>query len=211
MKATCPSCGAGGSISLFIADADARTAIMESAKLPSDCGTLTLKYIAMFAPAKRNLTMDRAARLIREVCSMITEGVEFDRQAIKAPSYVWRAALADMLAAPNIQRPLKNHNYLLRIIQSRLASRTDASQADRHQARRAQAHVNVGPQPVTKSHECGKTEWRDPLDELSTEDRDRWLKKARETLLNDGFKNTFMAQPLIEQKAREMYMDAHHD
>jgi len=203
MKVTCPSCGAGGSISLFIADADARDAILEAAKLPSDCGTLVMKYIAMFAPAKRHLSMDRATRLITECCAMIADGVEFDHQQIKAPSHVWRAALVEILAAPNIQRPLKNHHYLLRIVQSCLTKRTDAHQADSHQSRRGHAHVNMGPQPVP--------EWKDPLNDLSTDDRDRWMKKARETLLNDGFKNTFLSQPLIEQKAREMYADAHHD
>ncbi len=112
MKITCPACGAGGSISLFMADADARDAILEAAKLPSDCGALVLKYIAMFAPATRHLSMDRAKRLIGDCCAMITDGVDFDRQHVTAPSHVWRAALLDILAAPNIQRPLKNHNYL---------------------------------------------------------------------------------------------------
>jgi len=213
MKGTCPSCGFGGGIEAFRNDAQWRKAVFAAAKLPSDCGTRTLNYMAMFRPSTRNLTPERAARIICEVCAMITDGVAFDRQMIKAPSHVWRQALMEIKDA-DIRRPLKNHHYLLRIVQSKLAARTDADQAERHQSRRGQSHVNTGlqdvGQPLVGCRSGGQTRQgtspcpTDPLDGVSAEDRKRWLKKAREALLADGFSPKFMAQPLIEQKAREM-------
>jgi len=131
MKMTCPSCGAGGSIGLFIADADARKAVLAAAKLPSDCGTWVLKYIAMFAPQERFLTTTRAAKLISECCDMIISGIDFDRDHITAPSYVWRQAMMQMLENQDIRRPIKNHHYLLRIVQSILNKRNDIDQSER--------------------------------------------------------------------------------
>lgn len=202
MKLTCPSCGAGGSIGLFMADIDARKAILAASKLPSDCGTLVLKYIALFAPQSRFLTTSRAANLITECCDMILNGVQFDRDFIQAPSRVWSQAFLSIDSA-DIRRPLKNHHYLLRIMQSELGKTSDFVHQEKHQSRRAEARVNS-----TEMKSVGsvlqQTHEPDVLAELTPEARMQAMQNAEKALLEEDFNPQFIVTPLIEQKAREM-------
>jgi len=202
MKLTCPSCGAGGSIGLFIADIDARQAILAAAKLPSDCGTLVLKYIGYFAPQSRFLTTSRASNLITECTDMILNGVSFDRDFIQAPSHIWQRAFLSIDSA-DIRRPLKNHHYLLRIVQSELGKKTDIVQHEQHQIRRSEARVNS-----TEMKSVGsvlqQTHVPDVLAKLTPEARMQAMQDAEKALLEEDFNPQFIVTPLIEQKAREM-------
>ena len=209
MKVTCPSCGAGGSISLFIADADARKAVLAAAKLPSDCGTWVLKYIALFAPQERFLTTSRAAKLITECCDMIIDGVDFDRDHIKAPSYVWRQAMMQMLEQQELRRPIKNHHYLLRIVQSILTRRNDIDQSERAANRRlaepARIHT-TSMQPISEALPDNAAE--QALPEVPIDEEDKWHTLAREALIKEGFNPKFVPLPIVAVKAKEMYADA---
>lgn len=145
---------------------------------------------------------------------MITGGIDFDRQHIQAPSHVWRQALVDMLDAPNVKRPLKNHNYLLKILQSKLSQRADMAQGQRADERRSESRGESGLQrtgdgPAKPRRPAGNAPApEDPLDKLSDEDRERWLRKAEVELLDvERFSPQFLSKGLIEQKAREMLMD----
>jgi len=204
MKGTCPACGFGGGLEGFLADAEWREAVLAAAELPSDCGALAIRYVGLFRPEKRALSPSRAARLIREVCDMLIEGVDFDRQRIKAPSHVWRQALIQMLDAPNIQRPLRNHHYLLRIVQGLLAKQADMTQADRAMRRRSAARMDTGPAPIGQALERVA---EPALPELPPDERETRMAKARETLLSEGFTEKWLVEPLVEQKAREMYAE----
>jgi len=201
-------------LSLFLADKDARQAVLAAARLPSDCGELVLKYIGFFSPPERFLTSSRAAKLITECSDMILNGVDFDRARIQAPSHIWAKALESMQSA-ELRRPLKNHHYLLRIVQGELAQKWDKQQSDTHQSRRSEARVNS---PAMQSvgdvldgamnpHDSTSSATKDPFKELSPEARKQALKEAEETLLADGFHQAFLGQPLIEQKARELFID----
>lgn len=201
MMVTCPACGFAAGIESFIADGEWREAVLAAAALPSDCGPLVVRYAGLFRPEKRALTPSRAARLLREVCAMITDGVDFDRRRIEAPSHIWRRALIQVLDAPNIQRPLRNHHYLLRVVQSLLAKRDDAIQAERHRQRRSESHVRNGAmRPLAEAVQPQP----DPLDGLDAEPRRGLFMKARQSLIEDGFKPGFIIQPLIEQRMREL-------
>lgn len=206
MKGICPSCGAGGSIELFIADVEWREAIIEAAKLPSDCGSLALRYIGMFRSGSRFLTPDRSARLIREMCAMIIDGVDFDRQHINAPSHVWRDAIIDMLDAPNVKRPLKNHNYLLRIVQSKLGQKSDIDQSERAATYRNQTKTDR--QGAMKA--VGEVLEKTALPDLPADQRDEWLEKAKIDLVenHDMKLGAFMSDFLIESRAKELYAGA---
>ena len=199
MKATCPACGFAAGLEAYIADADWRDAVMAAAELPSDCGALAIRYVGLFRPEKRALSPDRAARLIREVCDMIIKGLDFDRRRIEAPSHVWRQALIEILERPDLRRPLRNHNYLLRIVQSKLAERSDALQDDRYQQHRGTPRINSGPKHMS--------EVISSLPELPKDTREERLARAREILLAEGFHERFLSAPLVEQKAREIYAE----
>ena len=202
MKVTCPACGSGGSISLFIADMDARKAVLSAAKLPSDCGALVLKYIGCFAPQERFLTASRAANLITECCDMILNGVQFDRDFIQAPSRVWSQAFLSIDSA-DIRRPLKNHHYLLRIMQSELGKTSDHAQHEQHQSRRSEARVNSTDMKSVGSV-LQQTHAPDVLAKLTPEARMQAMQDAEKALLEEDFNPQFIVTPLIEQKAREM-------
>jgi len=205
MKLTCPSCGAGGSASLFIADADARKAVLAAASLPSDCGAWTLKYISLFAPKSKFLTSTRFAKLITECCDMIISGVDFDREHITAPSHVWQQAFMQILDQQDLRRPLKNHHYLLRIVQSNLTRRNDIEQASRADSRRNAEPSRIrtsSMQPISQALED-----KGALPEIPATEREAWLTKAHTDLLDKGMNKKFIIAPLVEQRAREMYAE----
>jgi len=202
MKVTCPACGSGGSISLFIADIDARKAVLSAAKLPSDCGALVLEYIGYFAPQERFLTASRAANLINDCCNMILNGVNFDRDFIQAPSHIWQRAFQSIDSA-HIRRPLKNHHYLLRIVQSELGKKTDIAQHEQHQSRRSEARINNS-EMKSVGNILQQTDAPDLLAELTPEARMQAMQSAEKALLEEDFNPQFIVPPLIEQKAREM-------
>ena len=116
MNITCPSCGCNGSLELFMADREFREAILSAANLPSNCGSLVLRYIGLFRPMKRQLTPSRAAKLVAETLEIVTSSPTiFDRQEVHIPAYMWQRALQALLDKPNLLRPLKNHNLLIKI------------------------------------------------------------------------------------------------
>jgi len=186
---------------LFIADIDARQAILAAAKLPSDCGTLVLKYIGLFSPQSRFLTTSRATTLITECSEMILNGVHFDRDFIQAPSQVWARAFQAVDGA-DISRPLKNHRYLLRIVQSELGKKHESSSHAAHQSRIAEPRVHR--EAMQHIGDVGKPEKADPLQAMGKEDRAVLMEKAKADLLDEGFDAQWLAKPLIEQKAREL-------
>jgi len=205
VKGTCPSCGCGGSLSLFIADADARKAVLAAARLPSDCGVAVLKYIGYFSPAERFLTAARAAKLIEECCDMIVKGVDFDRTFIQVPSRIWAQSFA-VMEASEIRRPLKNHHYLLRIVQGESAKKWDAPVA-----KDASADVRVSPAPRATASLQKVSDVFNPepsnaekLQGLATDAREALLKQARESLLKEGFKEPFIGNELIQMRAVEL-------
>ncbi|MDQ7002626.1 MAG: hypothetical protein Q9N02_08095 [Ghiorsea sp.] len=116
MNITCPSCGCNGSLELFMADREFREAILSAADLPSNCGALVLRYIGLFRPMKRQLTPSRAAKLIAETLEFVTSSPTiFGKQEVHIPAYMWQRGLQAVLDKPNLTRPLKNHNLLIKI------------------------------------------------------------------------------------------------
>jgi len=188
----------------FMGEAEWKLVAAAAAALPSDSGPLVIRYIGLFAPGGRGLNANRAGRLLGELTDMILNGTSFDRQEIKAPSHVWRQALQSVLDAPDLRPPLKNHNYLLRVVQGALARRDDISQAERGQERRGQAHVRSGGmQHVSEAAELTD----DALPDIPIEERDRWIERAKEVLRKEhGLKpGAFMSEALIDHMARELY------
>jgi len=112
MKLTCPSCHAIHSLEAFIQDAAGRELLGTLAKAPPGLFWPLSNYLGLFRSAKRALANDRALRLAREVL------------AIDADSGRLAAALAETVEAMRVKRdagqiqPLKNHNYLLRVLES---------------------------------------------------------------------------------------------
>ena len=120
MRLTCPACCAEMSLEVAIgreADARAMAGFIERNVL---LGGLLIRYIALFRPAKRRLSMARMVALFDELLP------DLQRQAITrkgrdwaAPEALWRAGIEQVLAARDkgtLTPPLTSHGYLLEVM-----------------------------------------------------------------------------------------------
>lgn len=118
MQLTCPCCFARFAIEAALTDDAARQAVAAALKMPAPLGDLTLRYLALFRPAKRALSWDRAARLLNELLEPIQAGrVERHGRSWAAPLDAWRDAFEQMLARRDkLTLPLASHGYLFEIV-----------------------------------------------------------------------------------------------
>ena len=118
MRLTCSACGAHGSIELFTADAEARSALAQAAGLPGGVGAVAVRYIALFRPAKRGLTWDRVCRLLGEISAMVEAGqVERHGKAIPVTTTMFASAMQRVVdQRERMDLPLTSHGYLITIL-----------------------------------------------------------------------------------------------
>lgn len=119
MKLSCPACGAVASLDVLLGNEGARDAVMAAMQLPAPLGGQMIRYIALFRPAQRQLSLDRVANLINELLPMILEAkIERNGRLWNAPLDYWKMGMDDMLAKRDkLTLPLKGHGYLLTIIE----------------------------------------------------------------------------------------------
>lgn len=144
MKLSCPSCGAVASLDVLLANEGARDAVMIALALPAPIGKLLVQYLALFRPAKRQLSFDRVASLLGELQPMIeAAAIERGGRTWSAPQDYWKLALEEMITKRDrLTLPLKSHGYLLEIIVG-FSNKAEAKQETQTEARRA-GHTPVG-------------------------------------------------------------------
>jgi hypothetical protein len=171
MKTSCPSCGALFSLDVLIAHEGAREAVMAAMQLPAPLGWHMIRYVALFRPAERQLSMDRLANLLNELLPMIRDAkIERNKRIWSAPVDYWKMALEEMLGArrATLNLPLKSHGYLLEIIAG-YSNREEAKREAQIEAHRA-GHTAVGgvahtpspPAPLPPAGEGSKTRSKMP-------------------------------------------------
>jgi len=208
MKMTCPSCGCSGDEELFAADLEWRKALVKALKLPSDCGPLAGKYISLFSPLKRNLSSARACKLLGEISELvISEEITFDRVTHRIPSHVWAASLQIMLDKPDLQRPIANHNYLIKVAIGQLTKRADFNQRDQAADRRTHEPSRVRSSAMKP---VGAVIEETELPDLPANQAGEWLQKARKDLMeNHGIRpGAFMSDFMIETRAKQLYEES---
>lgn len=135
----CPACGSTWSLDAVMAHEGARDAVKYALKLPAPIGEHLIRYVALFRPLRRGLSLDRLADLLGELLAMITQAqITHKGRVWPAPQEVWPYAFKEMLdrhAKEPLETPLKNHNYLLAIIASK-AGKQEAQQETRCEERR---------------------------------------------------------------------------
>lgn len=136
MKTTCPACGAVFSLDVLLGNEGAREAVIAALEIPSPIGWLLIRYLALFRPAQRQLSMDRLANLINELLPMIREArIERNGRTHIAPQDYWKSALEEMICKRDkLTLPLKNHGYLLAIIEGynlKAEQKTESQREDR--------------------------------------------------------------------------------
>lgn len=119
MKLSCPGCGAIFSLDALLGNEGAREAVMAAMQLPAPLGWQMIRYLALFRPAQRQLSLDRVANLLNELLPMIAAArIERNGRICSAPQDYWKMAMEDMLGKRDtLTLPLKSHGYLLTIIE----------------------------------------------------------------------------------------------
>jgi hypothetical protein len=119
MQVRCPSCGAQMSLDAIIDDSAAAQALQAALEM-SPVGTLLIRYLALFRPAKTKLTWPRVASLLNELLPLIKqERLERDGRVYDAPLQVWASAIEKTLSARDsgaLRTPLKSHGYLFEVV-----------------------------------------------------------------------------------------------
>lgn len=120
MRVTCPGCHAELSLEVLLTHEAARHAVARLATVSLPFGALTLRYMALFRPEKRGLSIERMVRLVEELV------VDVERKAITrkgrewpADAETWRAAIDEVLTKRDkgtLRLPLTNHALLHEVI-----------------------------------------------------------------------------------------------
>lgn len=159
MRLSCPACGACGSIEFFLMDAAARESVVAAFKMPAPLGKQLMTYIGLFRPGKRSLTWDRVEKLLAELLPHIQSGqLDFDGVTWAAPLDYWVDALTEMLLnRDNLNTPLKNHNYLYRIIANKSNSAKGKQEKKKEERARNRSQDGAVRGPVQVSQVVKKT------------------------------------------------------
>ncbi len=112
MMLHCPCCHAQFSVEAITQDAAARELLGLKGELPP----ATFSYLALFRSEKRALSWERALKLAREVVGLM-DGV---RAIHESPLQEAMVETVEALRGKG-KGPLKNHNYLKRVLESRQA------------------------------------------------------------------------------------------
>ncbi len=188
MRSRCPCCGTTSSLDVLVTHEDARAALAAAFQLSMPLGTAMVRYLALFRPATRELTMARVATLTHELLPSLQAG----RIPRKGRDWLvqtedWVQAIELTLQARDAGKltlPLTGHGYLFEVLSS-IADRAERAQEDAvHAERLARAAV---PATASTVQVAGKTMTigqglaqvfggRDP--ELAKLDNDRINKKG---------------------------------
>lgn len=122
MKTRCPACGATSSLDALLGHSEASQAFKSCLALVGELQTPLVKYLALFRPDSRDLTFDRAAKLLNELApDIVAKQIQRNRQTFPAPLGAWVWAIGVVLERRDqgkIDLPLKSHGYLYEVISS---------------------------------------------------------------------------------------------
>ena len=104
----CPVCHSRIALEALVQDEAGRELLALLSKLDTLVGAALVGYLGLFRPASRDLANDRALRLGREVMELDTPV-----RLSKAMSET-----VESMRAKDDRKPLKNHNYLKRVLES---------------------------------------------------------------------------------------------
>lgn len=122
MKTRCSACGATSSLDALLGHSEASQAFVSSLSLLGDLQAPIVKYLALFRPQSRDLTFERAAKLLTEIApDFVAKQIKRGHQTYPAPTGAWGWAIGVLLERRDqnkIDLPLKSHGYLYEVITS---------------------------------------------------------------------------------------------
>ena len=107
----CPICHGRIGLEQLVQDEAGRDLLAEVAKLDNASGAALVSYVGLFRSASRDLSNDRALKLIRETLAI--ESVQWLTPALQETV----ESLREKRAQGEV-KPLTNHNYLKRVLES---------------------------------------------------------------------------------------------
>lgn len=119
MRLVCPSCGATHSSDAFQNDAKARQCLGIVAELPQSVSKHSLAYLSLFRPQTgAALQWGKVLRLLTDLRDMLMTGQVRHSQQVSRPctADLWGQGLQHMIENPPFKLPLKNHNYLIKVV-----------------------------------------------------------------------------------------------
>lgn len=154
---SCPSCGAEMSLDVLLPHNELRQAAGALVEKSLSCGSLVMRYVALFRPAKNRMSPDRWAKLIGQLLpDLQRNAITHKGREWPVPLEAWKLGLEAMLnkaADGKLQLPLENHNYLYAV----LAAMSDKAEAREEELREQQRRdrsgppVRTGPVPVAEA------------------------------------------------------------
>lgn len=108
MLGRCPVCHSQISLEAVCQDEAGRELLGLLANLPGEASRALVQYLGLFRPEKRDLANDRALRLAREALALCADSLRLS------------AAMAETVEAIRAKSgavPMKNHNYLRRVLE----------------------------------------------------------------------------------------------
>lgn len=120
MRTRCPNCGTTLSLDALIAHDGAREALGIAFKMSGPVGHALVRYLGLFRPESRELTMDRVAKLLGELLpDLQAQRIERGGQVFDAPPECWLWAVEQTLIAREggrLATPLKGHGWLYQVM-----------------------------------------------------------------------------------------------
>lgn len=118
MRLTCPGCGAEYTLDVLIAHEGAREALVEAMGMNLALGKRLVQYLGLFRPAQRQLTMDRVAKILKEISPDIKAArITRHGRTWSIPMDSWALALEEIVAKRDkLNLPLKSHGYLYEML-----------------------------------------------------------------------------------------------
>ncbi|MGQ2385129.1 DUF2752 domain-containing protein [Acinetobacter ursingii] len=122
MKTRCPACGATTSLDALLGHSEASKAFLAAINLVGDLAKPMIQYLGMFRSDSRDLTFERASKLLNELAADINaKQIKRGHHFHPAPKAAWIWAINTILERRDqgkLQLPFKNHGYLYEVITS---------------------------------------------------------------------------------------------
>ena len=154
---TCPSCGGEMSLDVLLSHSELRQAMVALVEKGVPLGSLVMRYIALFRPAKNRMSPDRMAKLITQLLPDLQRGAITHRGREWAmPLEAWKLGLEAMLekaAGAKLTLPLDTHAYLYTVLTG-LADKAEAvaeEQVEQQRRHERPAERTSGPVAVAEA------------------------------------------------------------
>lgn len=122
MKTRCPACGATTSLDALLGHSEASQAFLAAINLVGDLAKPMIQYLGMFRSDSRDLTFDRASKLLNELAADINaKQIKRGHHFYPAPKAAWIWAINTIIERRDqgkLQLPFKNHGYLYEVLTS---------------------------------------------------------------------------------------------